>query len=167
MINIFEGARIGDLTNLISEKIHIDEYSSKLGPADDVVTISFKIKQKLPAEDLVSFLENGYDWVLDADISTGEIVDGEYLVFLEIPRRKNLFDRMSELLSDLKYLTGIKPNKWICRWYREDNYWPFDKNNFSKFVPNTSMKYKSFVDNVTNVEESINDLQHFISEIKI
>jgi hypothetical protein len=160
------GAKVGDLHRLVSNKVHIDEYSSKLGPGHDVVTVSFKIKQKLPAQDLVAYLENGYDWVLDADISTGEIVDGEYLVFLEIPRRKNLFERLQELFSDLRYLTGIKPEQIICKWYKEPNYWKFNKDNFKKFVPDTPVKYNVYIENIANVEESIDNLQSILSEIK-
>ena len=64
-----EGLQIGDLNYLVSEKIHIDEYNSKMGQASDVVTLSFKVRNIMPANDLVSYLENGYDWILDADVS--------------------------------------------------------------------------------------------------
>ena len=67
---ISEGLQMGDLNYLVKDTIHIDEYNSKMGQAQDVVTLSFKIRDIMPANDLVSFLENGYDWILDADVST-------------------------------------------------------------------------------------------------
>lgn len=141
-----EGARVGDLEYLVSKKIHIDEFDSKLGPADDVVTISFKVRQRSPAEDLVSYLENGYDWVLDADVSTGEIIDGEYLVFVEVPRRGNLWPRLEELLEDLQHLTGIKPQDWKFKWWRDETYHPMEKDLFNKIVPTKPATYKAAVE---------------------
>ena len=77
-----EGLRKKDLEYLVGNKIHFDEYDSKMGDPEDVITVSFKVKQRMPSEDLTSFIENGYDWVLDADVSSGEIDDGEFLVFV-------------------------------------------------------------------------------------
>ena len=82
-----EGLDHGDLKRLLHPKIHIDEFKSKMGDDADIIVLSFKITDKAPAEDLMSFIERGYDWVLDADVSSGELEDSEYLVFVEIERK--------------------------------------------------------------------------------
>jgi hypothetical protein len=40
-----------------------------MGTDADVCVISFKVAGKEPSADLVSFIEKGYDFVLDADVS--------------------------------------------------------------------------------------------------
>ena len=119
---ISEGLQMGDLNYLVDETIHIDEYNSKMGQASDVVTLSFKIRDIMPANDLVSYLENGYDWVLDADVSTGEVSDNERLVFVEVQRKPGIFNYIKEMLGDLDHLTGIKPDSWKFRWYKSGDY---------------------------------------------
>jgi hypothetical protein len=142
MLNqISEGLQIGDLNYLVSDKIHIDEYNSKMGQPQDVVTMSFKVRDLMPASDLVSFLENGYDWVLDADVSTGEVTDNHRLVFVEMQRRPGLFKSISEMLDDLDHLTGIKPDAWKFKWYKTDSYLPLTEETFEESVPSTPDKY--------------------------
>lgn len=81
-----EGLEKNNLKRLVHPELHIDEYKSKLGKDEDVVVISFKITGREPAEDLVNFIEKGYDWVIDADVSSGEMSDGDYVVFVECDR---------------------------------------------------------------------------------
>ena len=57
-----------------------------MGTDEDIIVLSFVVKDKSPAQDLMMFLESGYDFVLDADVSAGTMEDGEYLVFAEIER---------------------------------------------------------------------------------
>ena len=60
---LFEGLEAGDLARLIHPELHVDEFKSKLGDDADVVVVSFKVDSKEPANDLVAFIEKGYDWV--------------------------------------------------------------------------------------------------------
>lgn len=166
MTKLFEGAKQGDLDYLISKKIHIDEFESKMGRPDSVITASFKVKQKEPAKDLVSFLENGYDWVLDADVSTGEIDDGEYLVFLEMQRKEDLADKLMEMISDLQYLTNIKPNNWKFRWYKDRDYKDFDRENIINTVPKNSREYKNMVESFKKVKEGVDELLPELADLK-
>jgi hypothetical protein len=163
---LFEGARKRDLDFLIKRKIHFDEYDSKMGSNDSVVTASFKIRQKEPALDLVSFMENGYDWVLDADISTGEIGDGEYLVFLEMQRRSDLADCFMEMIEDLQHLTNIKPSDWKFRWYKQDNYVELDREKLRENVPLSPKRYKEAIEGYAVIKEATKDLLPDIKELK-
>ena len=76
--NINEGLEQNDLKRLILPELHIDEYKSKMGKDEDVIVLSFKVSGREPAEDLVNFIEKGYEWILDADVSAGEMDDGDF-----------------------------------------------------------------------------------------
>jgi len=98
MSHLCENLEHGDLKRLIHPELHIDEYKSKMGSDEDIGVISFKVRGKEPAADLVNFVEKGYDWVLDADVSAGEKSDGDYLVFVETDRNGQLPQRILRLL---------------------------------------------------------------------
>jgi len=118
MRNLFEGLEKGDLARLIHPELHIDEFKSKLGDDQDVVVLSFKVDDKQPAADLVAFIEKGYTWVLDADVSSGEMDDGSYIVFVELDRTKQAPDDIMSLLSDLMGLTDQECDDWRVRYYK-------------------------------------------------
>jgi hypothetical protein len=101
-----------DMENQIGELVTVDEYAAKMGKDEDIVTITFSVKSKLAANDLVTWLERGYDFVLDASMSDGEVEPGTWLVFVEMDRRSRVPNRIITLLSDLKTLTGIKLKDW-------------------------------------------------------
>jgi hypothetical protein len=102
-----------DMDGQISGKITVDEYAAKMGKDKDIVTITFKVNSELAANDLVTWFERGYDFVLDASVSDGEIEPGTYLVFVEMERRSRVPERIIRLLSDLETLTGFKLKDWI------------------------------------------------------
>ena len=77
-----EGLRSGDLSQLVSDKITIDQYKSKMGRDEDVAVIAFRVEDKFPAIDLMEFIEKGYPDILDADMSAGEESTGDYAVFV-------------------------------------------------------------------------------------
>ena len=83
---LFEGLEKDDLARLVFPELHIDEFKSKMGDDADIIVLSFLVDGKEPATDLMNFIERGYDWVFDADISSGELDDGQYLVFVELER---------------------------------------------------------------------------------
>lgn len=111
-LNLSEGLEKNDLKRLVHPELHIDEYKSKMGKDEDIVVLSFKITGREPAEDLVNFIEKGYDWVLDADISSGEMSDGDYLVFVECDRTRELPADIMTLLEDLVNLTDQSLGDW-------------------------------------------------------
>ena len=66
------GLRNNDLDSLVDNIIEIDSYKSKMGQDADIVTLAISILGENPAKDLENFLEKGYPFVLDADVSSGE-----------------------------------------------------------------------------------------------
>jgi len=161
-----EGLQADDLKYLVADTIHIDEYNSKMGEPSDVVTLSFKVKDLMPANDLVSFLENGYDFVLDADVSSGEIRDNERVVFVEVQRRPGIYKYVSEMLDDLNHLTGIKRDDWKFRWYKSDDYVQMNEENFDKFVPLTAENYDKSIESFNSVKSNTQKLNSDIEAIK-
>lgn len=120
---LFENLEMGDLKRLVHSELHVDEYKSKMGDDADVCVVSFKVSGKEPAADLVSFIEKGYDFVLDADVSSGEKEGGDYLVFVELDRTPKLPEQIIEMLDDILNLTEQTPDEWRFRYYKslEDN----------------------------------------------
>ncbi len=103
-----------DLEGQLKDKITIDEYAAKMGKDSDIVTVTFTVNSKLAATDLVTWFERGYDFVLDASVSDGEIEPGQWLVFVEMDRRSKVPSRIITLLEDLETLTGIELGDWTA-----------------------------------------------------
>jgi hypothetical protein len=100
-----EGLDYHDMKGQIDPKVSVDEYSAKMGEDSEIVTVTFILKSKEAAKDLVSWLEIGYDYILDASVSDGELEPGTWLVFVEMKRRSNVPEKIIQILSDLKTLT--------------------------------------------------------------
>lgn len=105
MRKLTEGLDYHDMKGQINPNISVDEYAAKMGKDSDIVTLTFKVDSKLAGEDLVSWLEYGYDFVLDASVSEGEIEPGKWLVFVEMKRKHDVPKKIIEILEDLKTLT--------------------------------------------------------------
>lgn len=132
----------GDLVDLVRTKIHIDEYESKMGKDDNIVVISFKVKYRDPATDLVNYLEKGYEWVLDADVSAGTVSDGGWIVFIEAARRPSISKNLIDLLEDLKTLTGNDLENYVYRYKNDTKYRELTKEDFEDIVPLTPREYR-------------------------
>lgn len=101
-----------DFKSQIVPRLTVDEFEAKTGSDDEIVTLAFTVKGKLASQDLANWFERGYDYVLDAQISKGEVTRGKHLVFVELERRNKVPERIIELLDDLETLSAIPLNKW-------------------------------------------------------
>jgi hypothetical protein len=135
-----EGLRPLDLKNLIKPIFEVDTFRSKMGEDDDVCVVSFTVKDRNPAKDLMEFIEKGYNFVLDADVSAGENNNGEYAVFVEIARTPRLSENIRELTLGIKRLSGI--DDWKFRYYKSDKEHDADENSLRSIIPETSESYK-------------------------
>ena len=136
-----ENLEQGDLKRLVHNELHIDEYKSKMGTDEDVCVISFKVAGKEPGADLVSFIEKGYDFVLDADVSSGEKEGGDYLVFVELQRSEELPTQIIAIMNDLMNLTEQKIEDWRVRYYKSTNDNELTPDVLADIVPLTSEAY--------------------------
>lgn len=109
---ILEGLDYMDLEGQLEPHLSVDEYSAKMGKDSDIVTLAFTVKSEAAGDDLVDWLERGYNFILDAQVSEGEINRGKHLVFAELERRTTVPARIIELLNDLETLTGYKAKDW-------------------------------------------------------
>lgn len=107
-----EGLEKNDLKRLVKPELHVDEFRSKMGKDEDIIVLSFKLIGRAPANDLVNFIEKGYDWVVDADISAGEMDDGDFLVFVECDRTPNAAEEIIKMLDDITKLTDQNIEDW-------------------------------------------------------
>ena len=151
MTKINEGFEVGDLDMVLEPKIHIDEYSSKIGKDDEICVISFLVNDKQAAMDVVDFVEKGYDYILDADISTNEIKPGSYLVFIEFLRRAKIIPQLLKIISDLQASSKLNKKDWKFRYVTDEKYYPLTKENLKTHVPLSPRSYKEHV--VKPIEE--------------
>lgn len=117
---ITEGLDFHAMEGQVIPTISVDEYAAKMGENSDIVTLSFTVKSEAAGNDLVDWFERGYDWVLDAQVSEGELESNRWLVFVEINRRSTVPERIVELLKDLKTLTNLKVTEWTVQVDDED-----------------------------------------------
>ena len=73
MTIITESLNYLDMEGQVFPIVSVDEYAAKMGADKDIVTVTFMVKSKLVADDLVTWFERGYDYILDASISEGEL----------------------------------------------------------------------------------------------
>lgn len=138
-----ENLEMGDLKRLVHNELHIDEYKSKMGDDADVCVISFKVSGKEPSADLVSFIEKGYDYVLDADVSSGEKEGGDYLVFVELDRSKELPEQIIQMMEDIMNLTEQDINEWRVRYYKSTEDHDLTEENLIKIIPLSPEAYSA------------------------
>lgn len=148
---LLEALEYKDMVGLIKPTIHVDEFASKMGDDDDIIVISFFVRDRIGARDLMNWLEKGYDWVLDADVSPGEISPGRFLVYIEMRRRKSAARHVTELLTDLNTLTEFEPKDWSI--HTNDVSAPFSEEEFARLVPLSPSEYRR------QHEEDLNEMR--------
>lgn len=148
-----ENLEHGDLKRLIHPELHIDEYKSKMGDDADVCVVSFKVSGKEPAGDLVSFVEKGYDFILDADVSSGEKEGGDYLVFVELERTNKLPEQIIKIMEDLMNLTEQTLKDWRVRYYKSTSDHDLTSESLKEIISLTSEEYsKKYDKEIDNTE---------------
>lgn len=138
---LVENLEVGDLKRLVHNELHIDEYKSKMGDDADVCVLSFKVAGKEPSSDLVNFLEKGYDFILDADVSSGEKEGGDYLVFVELDRTPEVPTQIMRLLDDITNLIEITPAEWRFVYRKSDKEHDLTEELLAKIIPSTPEEY--------------------------
>jgi len=137
---INEGLRSDDLKEMIYSVLEIDAYKSKMGEDRDVCVVSFRAKDRSPAKDLMEFIEKGYNFVLDADVSSGENKDGEYFVFVELDRTERLAEHIQELIYGIQKLTDIDTFKF--KYHKNLGEHDLNEDTVKNLVPSTPLAYE-------------------------
>jgi hypothetical protein len=137
---LFESLGYKDMEGLLKPVIHIDEFTSKMGDDNDIIVVSFFVRDQAVAKDLVNWFEKGYDFVLDADCSPGEIKPNRYLVYVELRRRSSAGRHLEQMLADLSTLTEFDPEDWTMMY--EDKDYPYSQEEFERVVPLSPKSYR-------------------------
>jgi hypothetical protein len=145
-----EGLRYGDLKELVSDIFTVDQYRSKMGEDADIVVLGFRVKEKYPATDLMEFIEKGYPFILDADMSAGEEHDGQYQVFVEMERTPELPYQMKDLLSGVSHLCGFRD--WRFRYQKNPNSVEFNEEAVLENIPTTPAEYAAKITEIKSID---------------
>lgn len=139
----------GDLRRLVNHVFEVDSYKSKMGDDKDIVVLSFTVEQHNPAKDLVNFIERGYDFVLDADSTPGELSDGRYKVFVELERSRHVPKQVMEILYGVGKLCEIDQFKF--RYHKGFSSIPVSEETLGEAIPATPNDYEQKLkENVMN-----------------
>ncbi len=152
-----DSLRAGDLRDLVKHIFEIDSYKSKMGDDRDVVVLSFTVEDKEPAEDLVDFIEKGYQFVLDADVTPGELKDGKYRVFVELERDRHVAENIDNMLYGIKKLAGVDQFKF--RYYKSFSSVDAVKEQLEEIIPQSPIDYESRIQ-----EMKLENYENFFSK---
>jgi len=134
-----ESLHAGDLRDLVKKVFEIDSFKSKLGKDQDVCVLSFTVDTEEPAKDLENFIEMGYEFVLDADVTPGELDDGHYRVFVEIERSRHLPEQIFELIEGVKKLANLESMRF--RYFKSFKSVDATEENLETIVPKNKNEY--------------------------
>jgi hypothetical protein len=145
-----EGLRSKDLKDFVDNLFTVDQYRSKMGEDRDVVVLGFRVTEKNPATDLMEFLERGYQFILDADMSSGEEHDGHYQVFVEVERTPEFPGQLEDLLRGVAQLTDIR--EWRFRYQKSPSSVEYTKDTIKEHVPLTASEYEQKIMEYKNTD---------------
>ena len=151
------GLQAKDLRSLVYDIFEIDSFKSKMGEDKDIVVLSFSVKSQEPANDLMNFLEKGYPFVLDADVTSGEQPDGTYKVFVEMERGRDIPQQITEIVDGVKKLADLDELKF--RYYKSFDSMNANEQNISETVPLDVEGYEIRVN-----ENNLNNYKNFFTK---
>ena len=151
-----------DLRDLVDNILEIDGYKSKMGADKDIVTVAFATKTKESADDLASFIERGYTFVLDADATSGEQSDGTYKVFVEIQRDDGVGEQIMELANGIENLTGMDDVKF--RYHKEFRSKSLTLEELTGAIPTDPDLYGVDSEILSDMSESMNNYTNFFNK---
>jgi hypothetical protein len=146
----------GDLKDLVYPIFEIDSYRSKMGDDKNIVVMSFTVQERAPAEDLVNFLEKGYEFILDADLSAGEQEGGVYRVFVEMERDKKIPLQILEILDGVQKLCG---QDFKFRYYKSFKSLEATDSNLEEAIPLDGNSYEARIK-----EQHLNNFKNFFNK---
>jgi hypothetical protein len=150
---INEGLDYLDMVDQIEPTVSVDEYAAKMGKDSDIVTLAFIVNSEAAGNDLVDWFERGYDWILDASLSEGELSPGKYIVFVEMKRRTKVPERIVELVEDLETLTDLTTDDWTISIDEED--YDADVEALKQVIPISPHEYREENED----EEELNEMR--------
>lgn len=145
-----------DLKDMIYPVFEVDAYKSKMGSDAEIVVVSFSVNEKAIGEDLVNFIEKGYGFVLDADVTAGEQSDGMYRVYVEMERNSDVPDQIVEMLDGVSKLAGTN---FRYRYYKSFQSEPATLESLAATIPVDNEAYEATVN-----EANMNNFKNFFNK---
>lgn len=108
MNKLNEGLRKDDLKSMVSGRVSVDEYESKID--DSAIVIAFYVLGKEAANDVNRFLQKSYVDLLDTEVSAAPDQKGYYLVFVEMATNTKTASNIAALCRELTAVTANE--KW-------------------------------------------------------
>lgn len=141
--------KYGEMTNLVTPTISIDQYKPKIGEANETVVVAFEVAFEQPAKDLSNLIETDVTESLDVDVSDGPNADGKYMVFVEFERDGKLYENIMNIVKIASQATSI--TEWKYSYYKGTDSADLTAENLAETVLDNSEEY---VLRYTNNEET-------------
>lgn len=156
MNTIQESLHQGDLRDMVRKTFGIDNYKSKIGKDEDIIVLNFTVDENEPAKDLENFIEMGYSFVLDADVTPGETDEGNYQVFVEIERGRHAPEQIKEIIDGIKKAADLDDMRF--RYFKNFKSFDATEENISATVPLDKESY-----NIATERNKLNNFQEFFN----
>jgi len=150
--------KFGEMVNIVNPTISIDQYKPKIGEANETVVVAFECSQERAAGDLSNLIETDIVESLDVDISQGPNNDGNYLVFVEFTRDKNLHRNIMEIMKVVSNVTEI--SEWKFQYYKGDGSVDLNEQNLSETVLDNPSDYVLKYNTQENTNEDLDRMKH-------
>ena len=134
-----EGMTPQKMSGKVLDKFLVDVFKPKNGNEKDIVVFTFLVNQKESAKNLQRFISKGPFDLIDVEASPAPDEDGNYLVFIEMDRSRDMFGIMDDILQHIDYLVDV--HHWRFRPYSHNAFIKWNRDNFVKAVPQNSAEY--------------------------
>jgi len=131
--------KYGEMENLVNSVVSIDQYKPKIGEASETVVMAFEVQGEQAANDLSNLIETDVVESLDVDTSQGPNNNGNYMVFVEFTRNKNLHTSIMEIMKVVSNVTQI--NEWKYEYYKGDSAQDLNEDNLANTVLDNQQEY--------------------------
>ncbi len=119
MSKLEEGLRKDDLVHMMSNRVSVDEYESKID--DSAIVVGFFANSKDVANDVNRFLQKSYVDLLDTEVSAAPDQTGYYMVFVEMLMNNKTAENIAALCRELSSLTSIENWEFSVRGQDDTN----------------------------------------------
>ena len=150
--------KYGEMENLVTPTISIDQYAPKIGEANETVVVAFEVMFEQPARDLSNLIETDVVEHLDVDISEGPNNSGNHMVFVEFNRDPKLYEKIMGIVKVASQVTGI--TEWKYNYYKGDSALDLTEDNLQTSVISDEEKYVLTYPPAPEVDESIERIKN-------
>jgi len=150
--------KYGEMENLVTPTISIDQYAPKIGEANETVVVAFEVKFEQPARDLSNLIETDVTEHLDVDVSEGPNGEGNTMVFVEFNRDSGLYEKIMNIVKVASQVTGI--TEWKYNYYKGNEARDLTEDNLSSTVISDATKYVLSHPPKKDVDESLERIRN-------